>query len=109
MNLLIGFLLAEQPDAGGGGSILSMLALPVILLVLMWFVLILPNRRQEKQRLAQLASLKKNDTVINSGGIIGVVDVIKKDEDEIVLRGGLRITKSSVQRVVHPEDTSKTS
>jgi preprotein translocase subunit YajC len=53
-----------------------------------------------------VAALKKNDKIINSGGIIGVVESIKEKENEVVLRGGLRVTKSSIVQIV-TEDTTK--
>lgn len=79
----------------------------LLILVVFYFLIMMPARRQEKQRQALVAALKKNDKVVNSGGVIGIVDSIKEKEDEIVLRGGVRITRSSVVRVVPPEDSSK--
>jgi preprotein translocase subunit YajC len=105
---LLASLLAENPPAPApdGGSPFGMLIIPMLLLLFV-FIVWLPQRRQEKQRVAQLSTLKKNDKIINSGGIIGIVDVVKDNQDEIILRGGVRITKSSVQRIVPPDDTSK--
>ena len=60
-------------------------------------------KRQEKQRQAMVSTLKKNDKVINSGGIIGIVESVKENENEVVLRGGLRITKASIVQVVTEE------
>jgi len=74
--------------------------------VLFYFLMIAPMRRQEKQRQSLVASLKKNDKIINSGGIIGIVESVKEKENEVVLRGGLRVTKASIVQVVH-EDASK--
>ncbi|MBV9122604.1 MAG: preprotein translocase subunit YajC, partial [Planctomycetes bacterium] len=75
--------------------------------VAFYFLMILPAQRKEKQRKAQiLAHLKKNDKIVNTGGIIGIVDSIKEKDDEVVLRGGMRITLSSIERVV-PEDAGK--
>src|SRR5262245_42619294 len=77
---------------------------PIILLG--YLLLFAPMRKQEKQRQARVAALKKNDKIINSGGIIGVVESIKEKENEVVLRGGLRVTKSSIVQIV-TEDTTK--
>jgi preprotein translocase subunit YajC len=102
------FLLAadappQQPETGGPWWI--GMAPIAAMLVLFYFLLLRPQGKQEKQRKQMVANLKKNDRIVNSGGIIGVVDSVKDQEDEVVLKGGLRITKSSVVRVV-PQDES---
>jgi preprotein translocase subunit YajC len=102
-------LLADQaaaPEASGGQPPWLSFAPWILILVAFYFIMIMPMRRQEKQRKAQIATLKKNDKIINRGGIIGIVDSIKEKEDEVVLRGGVRITLSSIERVV-PEDAGK--
>jgi preprotein translocase subunit YajC len=75
---------------------------PLIFIVVIGYMLLLrPAQAQEKRRKALVAALKKNDKIINSGGIIGIVESIK--DDEVVLRGGLRLTKSSIVQVVKEE------
>ncbi len=80
--------------------------LPMGIAVLFYLLLFAPMRRQDKQRQALVAKLKKNDKIINSGGIIGIVESVREKENEIVLKGGLRITKTSIVQVV-TEDTTK--
>ncbi len=105
--MLIGLLLAveetaKQSDAPGWFGLLPFAAIAV----LFYFLMIAPMRRQEKQRQALVSTLKKNDKIINSGGIIGIVDSVKEKENEVVLKGGLRVTKASIVQIVS-EDTSK--
>src|SRR5712692_3530223 len=105
--MLIGLLLAveetaKQSDAPGWFTLLPFAGIAV----LFYFLMIAPMRRQEKQRQALVSTLKKNDKVINSGGIIGIVESVKEKENEVVLRGGLRITRASIVQVVS-EDANK--
>jgi preprotein translocase subunit YajC len=93
---------APQTIAPWWSSMLPFLPMLLLLYLLLWA----PSRRQEKQRQAMLATVKKNDKVINSGGIIGIVESVKEKENEVVLRGGLRVTKASIVQVVR-EDTAK--
>jgi preprotein translocase subunit YajC len=106
-------LLAEegQGQAAPSGSPFGGIMIPMLLIFLVWFYFlsIRPQRAQEKQRKALVAALKKNDRIINSGGIIGVVDSIKEKEDEVVLKGGIRILRSSIQRVIPPEEPANES
>jgi preprotein translocase subunit YajC len=52
-------------------------------------------------------ALKRGDKIVNSGGIIGIVESVSKKDDEVVLKGGLRITKSSIARLVTPDESAK--
>ena len=57
--------------------------------------------------------MKKNDKVITSGGLIGIVAAIKDKEDEVTLKVDessnvrLRVTKSSIVRIIQPEEAGK--
>ncbi len=75
--------------------------------VLFYLLMVAPMRRQEKQRQAMVSTLKKNDKIVNSGGIIGIVESVKEKENEVVLRGGLRVTKVSIVQVVREDSTKE--
>jgi len=75
----------------------------VAIAALFYFLMIAPMKRQEKQRQALVSTLKRNDKIINSGGIIGIVESVKEKENEVVLKGGLRVTKASIVQVVTEE------
>lgn len=100
----------KGPDPGQTPPWVSLM--PIILMfAAAYFILILPaQRRERKQREALFSALKKNDEVVTSGGIIGVVQAIK-DGDEVVLKIDdnvkMRILKSSISRII-PKDTPGT-
>jgi preprotein translocase subunit YajC len=52
----------------------------VAIFVIFYFLLIRPQRKQQKQREEMISNLKKNDHVITSGGLCGVVDRIKDND-----------------------------
>jgi len=79
----------------------------IAIAALFYFLMIAPMKRQEKQRQALVSTLKKNDKIINSGGIIGIVESVKEKENEVVLKGGLRVTKASIVQVVTEEAQQK--
>jgi len=110
---LFAFLLAEGQAEGPPGWTSWM---PLVLIgVMFYFLLLLPMQRQKKQLQASLAALKKNDKVVTSGGIIGVVWSIKEKEDEVTLKIDessnvrLRVLKSSIARVIGGEEPAKES
>lgn len=98
-------LLAQQPAVDGQGGPPAYTTWIMIggFFLLFYLFLLRPQQRQEKERLRMISQLKKNDKIINQGGIIGIIDSIKEREDEVVLKGGFKITKSSIVRVVSEE------
>jgi preprotein translocase subunit YajC len=99
----------NQDNSGGGGLLGSPFLMFLPILVLAYFFLMRPMRQEEKKRQALISALKKNDKVVTSGGIIGVVASIKEKEDEVTLKVDegsntrIRVTKSSIVRVVTDE------
>lgn len=89
--------------------------IPILLIFgAMYFLLIRPaQKREQAQRLAVLASLKKNDKVLTSAGIIGIVALVNDKEDEVTLKVDessnvrLRVLKSSIVRNYTSEEAAK--
>ena len=55
--------------------------IPLILIfVIFYFFLIRPQQKRVKDHKTMVASLKRGDEVITSGGIIGVVDKVMEDD-----------------------------
>jgi preprotein translocase subunit YajC len=106
-------LIAEQQEAP---SLFNMMGLwpAVLMLVVLWiFMIQRPQRREQAQRQSMLAALKKNDHVLLTSGIFGVVTNIRPEADEITIRVDessntkLRVTRASVARVITDEPSSK--
>ena len=59
--------------------------LPLILLfVIFYFLIIRPQQKQQKAHKEMLASLKKGDRIVTTGGLIA--EVVKPEEDFIKIR-----------------------
>jgi len=105
-------LLAQQPEggAGPGSSPFNMLLPFAVIGVLFYFLLLRPQRKDQATRSTMLANLKKNDHVLTSGGIYGVVTNVRREADEVTIKVDeatntkLRITLSSVVRVIGGEE-----
>jgi preprotein translocase subunit YajC len=100
---------APQSPGSPFGFLLPMAAIGL----LFYFLMIRPMRKQEQDRQSLISSLKKNDKVVTSGGIIGIVAGIKEKEDEVTLKIDensnvrLRVTKGSIARVIAAEEPAK--
>jgi preprotein translocase subunit YajC len=83
------FLLQEQ---GGQASPFNFLFLIGGMLLIMYFVMFRPQMKEQKRRKEMLASVKKHDQVLTSGGVYGVVvsvgesDVVLKVDDNVRIK-----------------------
>lgn len=81
-----------QSAGGAGGSILELLFPLIMVGVIMWFLVIRPQRQQQKNREAMLAAVKRNDTVVTGGGLVGkVTKVIDDSEVEVQIAPDVRV------------------
>jgi preprotein translocase subunit YajC len=113
MSLALHVLLAQADGAQppqGGGQLLTFMPL-VLIVILGYFLLMRPMRKQQREQQNMLAALKKNDKVITSGGLIGIVANVKDDEVTLKVDESsnvrLRVTKNSIVRVMREEESGK--
>lgn len=77
----------------GGGSDLVMSLLPFILIfVIMYFLIIRPQRKAAKTREEMLGNVRRNDSIITGGGLVGkVTKVIDDSELEVEISKGIKV------------------
>jgi preprotein translocase subunit YajC len=82
-------------QAAGGGDANSMLMsiLPFLLIfVIMYFLILRPQQQKAKQHQELVKNLRRGDSVVTAGGIIGKVTKVVDDEQvEIEVADGVRI------------------
>jgi preprotein translocase subunit YajC len=92
---------APQPQPSGGG-LQTMLVPLVLMFVVFYFLMLRPQRKQQKERELMISNLKKNDKVITSFGLYGIVKQVKPEDPDIVLcidenkDVRIRVSKASV-------------
>jgi preprotein translocase subunit YajC len=101
-------LLAQEP--AGPPGLLSGPFLPIMIAFAVFMIFTMrANSRKNKEAQLLLSKVKKNDKVVTSAGIIGVVVAVKENEDEVTLRvdettnSRIRVLKSSIVRVTTEE------
>jgi len=88
--------------------------LPYLVLGLMVVMFIRSTSKQKRAVQESLNAIKKNDKVVTSGGILGVVVAIKENEDEVTLKVDdtsntrIRVLKSSIVRIISDPATGET-
>ncbi len=79
-------------QTGGGTDMFTMLVPFALIFVIMWFLIIRPQRQQAKRREEMLRSIRRGDTVVTNGGIVGkVTKVIDDHELELQIADGVRV------------------
>jgi len=83
--------LAMAQDAAAGGSLMSSLIMFVPLILIFYFLLIRPQQQRQKKHRTMLEAMKKGDTVVTAGGLIGKVTRVAESEVTIELADGVRV------------------
>lgn len=84
---------AYAQGAGGGPDMLISILPFVLIFVIMYFLIIRPQRQQLKKRQEMLGAIRRGDSVVTGGGLLGkVTKVINDNELEVDLGGGLKVT-----------------
>ena len=81
-----------QTGLGGGTGIVEMLLPFVLIFIIMYFLILRPQRQQAKRREEMLKAIRRGDTVITNGGIVGkVTKVVDDSEVELQIAEGVRV------------------
>ena len=82
---------AQSPFCGNTDMITSLLPF-VLIFVIMYFLILRPQQKRVKAHAEMVKNVRKGDTVITSGGLVGkVTKVIDDDKIEIELADGVRV------------------
>ena len=78
----------------GGSTDIFVSILPFVLIfVVMYFLIIRPQRTAMKKREEMIAAIRRGDTVVTGGGLVGKVSKVIDDRElEVDLGGGLKVT-----------------
>ncbi|HEX8486596.1 preprotein translocase subunit YajC [Sphingomonas sp.] len=97
---------AANGAAASGGGIASFLGLAPLLLVFVvfYFLMIRPQQRRIKALQTAIGAVKKGDSVVTAGGIVGKVTKIEDAfvEVEIAPNVRVRVVKATLTEVINP-------
>jgi preprotein translocase subunit YajC len=108
MFITAAYAQAATGAGGGNAQFLIQLAPFVAIMAVFYFLIIRPQQQRMKQHRELVASVKRNDTVVTSGGIVGKVTRVveeqgKDPEVEVQIADNVRVrvvrsTLSEVRR-----------
>lgn len=84
--------LAQSPGASAGGGLLVTVMPFILIFVIMYFLVLRPQRQQMKRRGEMLAAIRRGDTIVTGGGLIGKVSkVVDDNELEVQIAEGVKV------------------
>ena len=93
---MTGFAYAQA--APGAFDYLNSLIVPTMLIIgIMYFLMIRPQQKRLKEHQAMVGALRRGDTVVTSGGIIGKVTKVDDQELQVEIAEGVRISPGGPQ------------
>jgi preprotein translocase subunit YajC len=82
---------AQFGGAGGSSTILQFMPL-ILIIVIMYFLILRPQQRKAKQHQDMIKALRRGDTVVTNGGLVGkVTKVVDDDQIEVEISDGVRV------------------
>jgi preprotein translocase subunit YajC len=87
----LGSLFGGGGTGGDGGMLMSLLPF-VLIFVIMYFLILRPQQKRVKSHAEMVKNVRRGDTVVTNGGLIGkVTKVIDDDQIEIEIADDVRI------------------
>jgi preprotein translocase subunit YajC len=81
-----------QAGAPGGADMLVQFLPFVLIFVIMYFLIIRPQRLKAKRHQEMIANVRRGDTIVTSGGLIGkVAKVVDESELQLDLAENVRV------------------
>jgi preprotein translocase subunit YajC len=88
-------------QGGGFGAFIPL----ILMFAIFYFLLIRPQQKKAKDHKAMIASVKKGDTVVSSGGLHGVITGLKDDvvTMEIAPKIRVKVSRGSIAGLAKKE------
>ena len=82
----------------------------ILIFVIFYFFLIRPQQKKVNEHKLMVASLKRGDEVVTSGGVIGKVEkIIGDDKVDIIIADNVtvQVVQSTIQSLINKPQTKK--
>jgi preprotein translocase subunit YajC len=90
--MLISPAFAQGSPLGGGGDLMTQLLPFILIFVIMYFLILRPQQKRVKAHQEMVKNVRRGDTVVTSGGLVGkVTKVIDDDQLEVEIAEGIRV------------------
>lgn len=96
---------AAVPGAPSAGEAFAWnMGMVLVLVALFYLLLIRPQQRRFKEHKDMLSKLKKGDRVVTGGGLVGKIDKIQPDSEEIIVDLGSGVKVTALRSTITGQD-----
>jgi preprotein translocase subunit YajC len=100
-----------QGTSGSGDFFIQIMPF-LLIFVIMYFLIIRPQQKRLKDHREMVAALRRGDTVVTGGGLIGKVTKVDENELQVELTQGMKVkvvrsTITEVRSKTQPVDGKK--
>ena len=79
-------------QSAGGGSIFELLFPLLVVFAIIYFMILRPQQKRQREHQAMIDNIRRNDTVITQGGLVGKVVKVGDEELEISIAANTRVS-----------------
>jgi len=93
---------AQSAGVGDSGNMLVTFVPFILIFVIFYFLIIRPQQKKQKEHRSMLAALRRGDTVVTAGGVVGKVSKVVDDNEvevEIAKDVRIRVMRNFIQDV----------
>ncbi|VAW15115.1 Protein translocase subunit YajC [hydrothermal vent metagenome] len=77
---------------GGGADLITSFFPIVLLIIIFWFFIFRPQQKRAKAHQAMLASVRRGDVIVSTGGLVGKVTKVREDLDlDVEISQGVKV------------------
>ncbi len=103
---------AYAQGASGSGDFFIQIMPFLLIFVIMYFLIIRPQQKRLKDHREMVAALRRGDTVVTGGGLVGKVTKVDENELQVELAQGVKVkvirsTITDVRSKTQPVDGKK--
>ena len=75
-----------------GGDLLTSFFPIILLIIIFWFFIFRPQQKKARAHQEMLAAVRRGDTIVTTGGLVGKVARVKDNEDlEVEIASGVKV------------------
>lgn len=79
-------------QAAGGADILTSFFPIILLIIIFWFFIFRPQQKRAKAHQAMLGAVRRGDTIVTTGGLVGKVTKVTDDADlQVEIATGVKV------------------
>jgi len=82
---------AGSAAPGGAAAFFIQLMRLALIFIIFWFLLIRPQQQRAKQHRAMIDAVKKGDSIVTGGGLVGKVTKVEGDIVEVEIASGVKV------------------